>query len=567
MTVHAFLRVLLFFCALGLNLSAESRLYVAWTDFDTCAASYLERGMTREQVLEDALVLLSGDELGDKAARVFIELFDSVFGYMRRNSEFQPSEKIAEIKQFVFKVLNKHNMIRQKFALEVFKEYKKWNLKISDHGTVAFVDKYLVMDFIKTLPTFFDGVSNKGTRFVKLEELSLFTQKVADVAPYFTMSKPHALFRAASSYAQTVAAHAGVVVSSGVSVGVDSAEKGLQVGHAVVSRGMAAMNHVSERFSMDKAIRYAGSLSALGLFLGSLYVAHNRKEIARKLIVNTGGKGEAIKKIVSLYAQPKQRLEKIKGMVRAWAYDDIEYRANRAQEIAGFAKTAHASDKHKTDPLTAVLLHFARNPEAVDPEHAEEIAKEMANDVAFAKYKKDKASGELLSIAGIRKAFTEAALKYRKNLGDKKWFSSTPRLEVNADLEFARQHLILTVKSQLNSLQKELGLSERKYKFATFKKQLNSNNDINKICGLSDELKKCQNECDQSTKKILFDQFALHYMGYTSGSGRVKTVSAPAATTESWSSWAKRMILFRRQSAPVVMGIAAQTPTAPPAQP
>ncbi|MBM3894170.1 hypothetical protein FJ366_01035 [Candidatus Dependentiae bacterium] len=547
MTFLAYMRAWLFFLVFGSVLCAESKLYVAWTEFDAFAAVYLEKGMKRDQILEDALILSANDELGAKAANVFLELFDSALGYMRRNSEFKVSEQIVEIRDFIFKVVNKHGVIKQKLALEIFKEYKKWDLVISDHGTVASLNVYTLMHFIKSLELFFAEVTAKGTRFAKPDHLVGFAKRIAEITPVFTMSKTQFMAKKVYSSVEASAQVAKSMVLAGCDAGLAVGHKSLVFGKNTLDRGMDRVSSIGQRFSVDKAITYAGSLSAVGLFVGLMYVVHNRKEVARNLFMHAGGRVESIKKIISLYSEPKARWDKLKTWLRAWSYDDASFRSNRAQELTGFVKPKTLSTSGMTDPLSAVLLHFARNPELVDPEKAEELSQEMANEIAYRQYEKDKANGKRLMYSEIADVFRKAANKYRSAVGDKRFCGSTPKLAVDSQDEFDRVQLEVTVKAlwksifgKLDTIQKRLKLKESEYKFKAYKTTVMATyvqspavkepsqflSYINHLQSLDSELSTVLKTPVDNMKNI-FNQFAIANMNYHGSKVSQVTATVP----------------------------------------
>jgi len=480
--MSTFLRINILFSMMFVSLYAESRLQLAWNAFDQDTMQYLEQGLSKEQILQDALGLPSNDPISVKATQIFLEILDGSLCYLKRNSEFEVSEKVEQFRKSFFSIMNKNSMLKQKCAQEIFKEYKSWGIVISSSGTISRVDIPIFMSFIVKRKGFLEIITNSGTRFATKETLLVMNTLIDSLALAFKESIVQVVFKKSAQVVGkslsdvTRLSHAGLGLAKD---GLVKTQKGLATGF---EKAYGYAKSASQEVSVTGMVRFAGSVSAIGLFVGMLYVVNNRREIARNLLTKSGGPADAVKKAISLYSSPKTRMQDIASWVRSWAQDDAEYRMKRAQELTGFvAKPNDRVADRIVDPLTAVLLHYGRNPELVDPEHAEEIAREMAQNVTYHDYLADKKKGKLKTLSSMRSAFKKAASTYRSRVGDSSFFGRSKFEDINSQEAFetmkvlkleaekdvklapARKALDKKVKTLLESISQKLNRSLRKY--------------------------------------------------------------------------------------------------------
>ncbi len=464
------------------SLYAESQLQLAWNAFDQDTIHYVECGLTKEQIFQDALSMPANDPVAVKASQVFLEIFDGSLCYLKRTSQFEVSEKVEQFRKSFFSIIRKNSMLKQKCAQEVFKEYKSWGIVISSTGIISCVDVQAVIGFVLNRKSFLEILTNSGTRYATKETLLFVNTLIDSLALAFKENTVQRIFKKSGQVVGKSLKNVAKISHEGLGFaqnGLIKVKGGLVSG---LEKTLEQAKVASKEVSVTGIVRFAGSVSAIGLFVGMLYVVNNRREIARNLLTKSGGPADAVKKAISLYSSPKTRMQDIASWVRSWAQDDAEYRMKRAQELTGFvAKPNDRGVDRVVDPLTAVLLHYGRNPELVDPEHAEEIAREMAQNVTYHEYLADKKKGKLKTLESMRSAFKKAAATYRSRVGDSSFFGRSKfedinsqeafqtmkvlKLEAEKDVELApaRKALDKKVKILLESMSQKLNRLQRKY--------------------------------------------------------------------------------------------------------
>ena len=465
MKMSTFLRINILFSMMLASLYAESRLQLAWNAFDQDTVHYVERGLSKEQILQDALGLASNDPLSVNASQIFLEILDGSLCYLKRSSEFEVSEKVEQFRKSFFSIMNKNSMLKQKCAQEIFKEYKSWGIVISSAGTISRVDIPAVVGFVLKRKGFLEIITNSGTRFATKEKLLFINALIDSLALAFKENIAQVIFKKSTQVVGKSLSDVAKLGHAGLGLAQDGLVKvqgGLVAGF---EKAHAYAKSASQEVSVTGMVKFAGSVSAIGLFVGMLYVVNNRREIARNLLTKSGGPADAVKKAISLYSSPKTRMQDVASWVRSWAQDDPDYRMKRAQELTGFETKLNDQTTNKVvDPLTAVLLHFSRNPELVDPEHAEEVAREMAQNVTYHEYLADKKKGKLKTLSSMRSAFKKAAATYRSRVGDSSFFGRSKFEDIDTTQTVKSLTLDKEFNDLLSQLSKKLDAAPKKYK-------------------------------------------------------------------------------------------------------
>ena len=146
------------FTSFSLSPAALS-LNMAWKDLVTEAQEYTNRGIPLHDVMEEALVFGSSEVLTKKASTLYASLLEDVFMAMRQCSNFETSRAMRDVHQQMCAHILPNNYARQRIALAVFRNYKKWNVIFAPSGQVAHCDAIVFSSFLNSLNNeFFNGL-------------------------------------------------------------------------------------------------------------------------------------------------------------------------------------------------------------------------------------------------------------------------------------------------------------------------------------------------------------------------------------------------------------------------
>ena len=403
--LREFLKITLFsMLCMASAVSANSALKDAWVDFGIAAQQYTNRGIPLDDVIEDALLRDSAEELTQKAVQVFTSLFDAILTKMRRGSAFEVSRAARALQEHLFGNVLQSFVLRQRLAFAVFENYKKWNIVISDVGDISSVDRIVFASFLVTLKDVLFQFVNQSEQFITQQNFDELCKKIDGIVKFI---RPNAV---------SVAARSGLNLVK-YSVGTTAKSARQSAGKVY---GLAA--EAAQKISLKNVVTTAGSASLVVMFLAACYAINHRKQMVRELIQLAGGMTEAGKKAALVYSLPETRWKRISGWLRDWSYDDAKFRKERAEkllkECLAVRENVVPDTTSVTDSLSQVLVEFARIPERIRIDAAQKIQDEWAQDLRFRDLDSNKHKQRMSTNKMIRKNLKKAAFNYRKNVGD-----------------------------------------------------------------------------------------------------------------------------------------------------
>lgn len=402
---HEFLKITLFsmLCMASAG-SANSVLKDAWVDFGIAAQQYTNRGISLDDVIEDALLRDSAEELTQKAVQVFTSLLDAILTKMRRGSTFEISRASRSLQDHLFGNVLQSFVLRQRVAFAVFENYKKWNIVISDVGDISSVDRIVFTSFLVSLKEIIFQFVNQSEQFITQQNFDELCKKIDGLVKFI---RPNTV---------SVVARTGLnLMKYSVGITAKSTRQSVEKVYGLASSA-------AQKISLKNVLATAGSASLVAMFLATCYAINHRKQMIRELIQIAGGMTEAGKKAALVYSLPETRWKRISGWLRDWSYDDAKFRKERAEkllkECLAVKENVVPDTTSATDPLSQVLVEFARFPKRIRIGAAQIMQDEWAQDLRFRDFDLNKHKSRIATNKMIRKNLEKAADEYRKKVGD-----------------------------------------------------------------------------------------------------------------------------------------------------
>lgn len=372
--------------------------------------------------MADAFLLHEQEALTVKTTKFFIELFDALLTKMSQNSNEDVVEGVKALREHLFRKVLSPFVLQQKLALEVFSNYEKWNVVISDTGLVASVDLDVFVPFVASLKTIFSDLTNDGTRFMALDDLVVMHRLIDNLCSKFKANIVVATLKGAGNLTKHSLKFVARTTGKAVS--------------AVGSRTVKAAKSITLQ-SVKRAVLMTGAASATALFLWTCYTYNHRKKLARGLFEAVGGMDEVKKKAVLLYVDPESKWKRLTGWLRDWIYDDADFRRSKADSLrANLEYLQVPAPAGQGDPLTQVLVEVAKRYRAVRQEDVGLVLKEMQQDASYQQYKAKKLKFELQRQQQAERDFSRASSAYLSTQGG--WKLPSIRFSLNQVWPFSR---------------------------------------------------------------------------------------------------------------------------------
>lgn len=379
-------------------------LQKAWNEFSVEVAPYKACGLdTTRKIMKTAFLLSEQEVIAVKSTQVFIELFDALLTKVSQTCIPESASCVQVFRDHLFNHVLSSPVLRQKIALEIFKNHKKWGIVMTNTGLVASVDTDVFMGFVGSLKSIFVSLTGGGARFVSHEDLHVLNKIIDDLNVKF---KPNAAVVALKG--------AGHVAARGLKTGARVTHK---LAAGTYHKSMSLLSKIDASV-LKQAVLMAGAVSVTALVISGSYMLNNKKRLARELIEMAGGKDEVKRTAAKMYLMPESRTKRMMGWLRSWSHDDAEFRASKALEVKQCLTSAVRPDVVKpVDPLREVLLEVARNPETVRPDSVGFVQELMAQDVQDKFYHDKRSVGKDKSAQSEHAFFKKAAREYLKALG------------------------------------------------------------------------------------------------------------------------------------------------------
>jgi hypothetical protein len=419
---------------LGLVFSTQASsgigLQVAWADFITEVQPVLDRGTKLSSVLGEALKTFKENSVSKAATNIFIELLDALLTKVSQSSSLDAADALQEYRKYLFdEMLPASRLLRQKLALEVFKEQKKWNVVMTETGLVGSVDADVFMHFVTSLPQFMSNLTCEGKYLIAPEKLAEFKKHGIALSKKFKTSVAVVLAKGAANYT----ARGFKVAAPQVRKAVVSVKNHTVDGAKMMRQKIKKMDAGTVR----KVVMTTGAVSATALLLGSCYFVNNHRHIIRNFVESMGGPEKVKKQIVLTYLHPASGAKRIKGMllgglerkVQEWWYDDSAYRTNRLtelrQKIAAAQKSStspslSSSVASAQDPLTDYLLSLSATPGSIPQECALEVQTEMRRSLNRERYRREQVARQAELQKGLLKKSRAAEKASKAAFGEYK---------------------------------------------------------------------------------------------------------------------------------------------------
>lgn len=396
--------------AVGSLKSAAQSLNLAWKNVLTESHDYTNRGISLHHVMEEALVFGSNEVLTQKTVNLFITLLENVFELLRNRTDFETSRAIRAVHLQLTTHILSNTYARQRIALAVFKNYKKWNVHFAPSGEAVNCDAQVFASFLGTFnESFFKGLLGGPSPEISPES---FKKMRVHIDHLLNLTQPIGL---------------AVAVRSGANRTRYALRSGIQAISTKTNEVKNVIGQQLKRVSLKNVFYTVGAGSAVAACLMGVYVFMYRKKVLREfgleMLKLGGGAREVAKEAALLYTLPQTRWSRISSFIKDWIYNDPEIRRDRAvklkKELLLDSVTYVPTPSAQHDELTDLLLYAAANPACVKPGMAARVKKEWTQDVRRRDLMMKQKKAAKAEQAREAKSFAQSALLYIKALGRK----------------------------------------------------------------------------------------------------------------------------------------------------